>query len=82
MEFLEAIDPILKAKLLTNAKLVVANSSTHIVRVDNEELEVSVSSNSTMVKEFAFLADKSLLSFKIEGKSGTNGVEQVTVPED
>lgn len=81
-KLLDTLEPSVKAKLYTSAKFVVVKPVEFTARVEDKEYNVLVASNSTSVKEFAFLEEQSIITFKVKGDIGTRGVAQVTLPKD
>jgi hypothetical protein len=81
-KLLQTLEPSVRAKLYTSAKFVVVKPVEFIAKVEDKEYSVLIASNSTTVKEFAFVEEQSMISFKVKGDIGTRGVTQVTLPKD
>lgn len=62
-----------------SVKFVVVDPSGYSVKVDGKEFSVYIASNST-VTDFSYSKEQNMVSFKVEGETGTRGVARVTLP--
>lgn len=69
------------AKLNKSVKFVVLGYSVYSAKVENKELDVYITSNST-VTDFSYSKEQNTVSFKVEGETGTRGVAWVTLPKE
>lgn len=79
---LEKLEPSIRAKVYTSAKFVVVKPVEFTAKVEDKEFNIAIASNSTSVKEFAFVEEQRMISFKVKGDIGTKGVAQITLPKD
>lgn len=62
-------------------KFVKFTSSEYPVRLDGNEFTMYIISNST-VTDFFYSKEENMISFKVEGETGTRGVTRVTLPKE
>lgn len=62
-------------------KFVKFTSSEYPVRLDGNEFTMYIVSNST-VTDFFYSKEENMISFKVEGETGTRGVTRVTLPKE
>lgn len=76
---LDSLEPSVAARLGSHAVFEVAEPSQFVVRTNTGGLVAEIGSNST-VANFKFNSTQKSISFTVEGKSGTDGVALVTIP--
>src|SRR2546427_738236 len=77
---LNSLDVSTGAKLESSTAFTVQNPDNYVVATKDGNFDVAVSSNST-VTNLAFNPDNKLISFNVQGKSGTRGVTMITIPK-
>lgn len=78
-DVLDLLDLDVTASLESSSRFVVANAVTHEISVDDNDFEVSISSNSK-VNNVEFEKEEKKVSFMVEGDTGTEGVAEVSIP--
>lgn len=81
-DLLDTLDANISAQLSKSIKFAVVSPVAFAVKAENKDFEVSVASNSSSVRDFAFEQAQKKVSFTVEGVSGTMGVAQVTLPKE
>ena len=73
-----------KAKLSTSSKFVVVSPNAFAIKAQvngqDEDFSVQIASNST-VSNVALDVNQKVLTFQLDGESGTHGVTQITIPK-
>ncbi|OLD32791.1 MAG: hypothetical protein AUI61_02170, partial [Thaumarchaeota archaeon 13_1_40CM_2_39_13_2] len=77
---LNSLDVSTGAKLESSTAFAVQNPDNYVVATKDGNFDVAVSSNST-VTNLAFNPDNKMISFNVQGKSGTRGVTMITIPK-
>ena len=77
---LNTLDLSTGAKLESSTAFAVQNPDNYVVATKEENFDVVVSSNST-VTNLAFNPDNKMISFNVQGKSGTRGITMITIPK-
>ncbi|HEX5458239.1 MAG TPA: plastocyanin/azurin family copper-binding protein [Candidatus Nitrosotalea sp.] len=77
---LGTLDATAAAKLDSSASFLVATPSEFSVPTKDASFTVDISSNST-VSNFAFDSKNKMISFNVQGVTGTHGISDVVVPK-
>lgn len=77
---LNTLDPSVMTKLGSSTSFVVTNPVEYQVNTKKGVFNVEISSNST-VTGFEFKPENKEISFTVQGKTGTRGVTEITIPK-
>jgi len=77
---LNTLDVSTGAKLESSTSFAVQDPDNYVVATKEGNFDVAVSSNST-VTNLAFNPDNKMISFNVQGKSGTRGITMITIPK-
>ncbi|HXV38220.1 MAG TPA: MG2 domain-containing protein [Nitrosopumilaceae archaeon] len=69
-----------QSNLQTSSKFVVASSDVIVVKAEGRLFDVNIASNSK-IDSFEFKQNQKMMTFTVEGESGTQGVTKITIPK-